>query len=182
MPVSSHVRVGPILPRMPDAEVTLPGATSSVPAARRFVESVLSSWGQPDLGWAAAMCVSELAGNCALHARTRFTVRVVLEDGLARIEVSDGSFQAPAQRSYGVDATTGRGLRIVAEYASDWGIDMTANGKTVWVVLRADDAGSGLVHDDAGEADLDALLVSLGEDADDARGTASSELLWQVAA
>ena len=153
---------------MPDAEVTLPGATSSVPSARRFVESVLSSWGHPELGWSAAMCVSELAGNCALHARTEFTVGIELTDQVVRIEVRDGSQRVPAPRSYDTAATTGRGLRLVGEYSRSWGVDTDATGKTVWVLLdlRATPAG---LDDDAAE-DVDVLLARFGEVDDAADG------------
>src|SRR5688500_3593246 len=122
---------------MPSAALTLPGHASSVPAARRFVETVLSTWGRSEVGWSAALCVSELAGNCALHARTDFTVAVRLDDDVLRVEVTDGSARIPQQRSYADDATTGRGLRLLAEYALRWGIDRRPPGKTVWVELPA---------------------------------------------
>lgn len=160
---ASALRAGLYPSAMPHAEVTLPGATSSVPTARRFVESLLTSWGHADLGWAAAMCVSELAGNCALHARTDFTIRVHLTDDVLRIEVSDGSLRVPAQRSYGEEATTGRGLRLVEAYASSWGVETSASGKTVWIVLEPPAAAGG-DGEDAEAADLDALLSSFGDD------------------
>lgn len=136
---------------MPHADITLPGTTSSVPTARRFVESVLSGWGHPDLGWAAAVCVSELAANCALHARTEFSVAVDLEGDVARVRVTDGSRRAPSVRDYGSNATTGRGLRLVGEYARDWGVDLSDDGKTVWVELapEAPSAADGREDDDS---------------------------------
>ena len=151
---------------MPRAEVTLPGATSSVPTARRFAESLLSSWGEPDAAWSAAMCVSELAGNCALHARTQFTVSVELEGSVVRIEVRDGSPRVPAQRTYDTGSTTGRGLRLVGEYATDWGVDATATGKTVWVLL---DLRATPGQDDDGTRDdhlAEVLLASFGDEDD----------------
>jgi anti-sigma regulatory factor (Ser/Thr protein kinase) len=150
---------------MPDAQVTLPGETSSVPPARHFVESILTAWGQPDHGWTAALLVSELTANCALHARTTFTVRVELVETAVRLAVSDGSTRAPAVRDYGREATTGRGLRMVGQLASDWGVDLHDDGKTVWAVIRAEGPDD---DDDASEPevdDLDALLTSLGGEA-----------------
>lgn len=138
---------------MPRAEVTLPGSTSSVPTARRFVDSVLTSWGQPDLAWSAALCVTELSGNCALHARTDFTVAVELEGDVVRIEVRDGSPRVPAQREYDTGATTGRGMRLVQEYATRWGVDATATGKTVWVVLDGSEQ-KGLLLDEDDDAEV----------------------------
>lgn len=129
---------------MPHVDMTLPGSPSSVPQARHFVESAVASWGLSDLGWTAVLVVGELAANAALHAHTPFTVgATLLDDGRLRLEVSDGSARAPQQRTYGADATTGRGLRLVQELATAWGIEHREKGKTVWVVLDADAGGTG---------------------------------------
>lgn len=166
---------------MPHADVTLPGSTSSVPTARRFVESVLSGWGHPDLGWTAAVCISELAANCALHARTDFAITVTLDGDTARIEVSDGSRRTPAVRAYGNEATTGRGLRLVTEYARDWGVDVTEDGKTVWVVLAPElPASLILVPDDDDNDAVDALLTGFDDGPDEP--VASVQCMWLVAA
>src|SRR5688500_435593 len=105
---------------MPSAALTHPGHASSVPAARRFVETVLETWGRSEVAWPAALCLAELAGNCALPPRPDFTVAVRLDDDVLRVEVTDGSARTPQQRSYAADATTGRGLRLLAEYALRW--------------------------------------------------------------
>lgn len=146
---------------MPHAEVTLPAEASSVPTARHFVESILSSWGHPDQGWAAALLISELSANCTLHARTAFTVGVDLAGGEVRLHVSDGSLRTPAVRDYGTSATTGRGLRLVDELSAGWGVDLRDDGKTVWAVLRLDEPGAD--DEDETEGDLDALLATFGE-------------------
>lgn len=147
---------------MPHAEVTLPGAPSSVPTARRFVESTLSSWGRPEQSWTAALLVSELSANCTLHARTEFTVRVELQEEQVRLQVTDGSLRAPAVRDYGTTATTGRGLQLVAELSNDWGVDLHDDGKTVWVLLRQAESAPG--HDAEDDLDVDALLAAFGDD------------------
>ena len=138
------------------AHTTLPGLTSSVPTARRFAEQVLAGWGHPNAGWTAAQIVSELAANCALHARTPFTVTVTADDAAIRIEVQDDAVGVVQQRSYSETATTGRGLRMVGQLASDWGVATHTSGKTVWVLLPLDGAP-------AGEPDLDALLSSFDD-------------------
>lgn len=158
---------------MPRAEVTLPGSTSSVPAARRFVESIVSAWGHPDLGWSAALVVSELAANAALHARTPFTVSVDSGDGgTVRVEVSDGSRRLPLQRSYGADATTGRGLRLVQDISSSWGVIDRAGGKTVWVVL--DQSSSVTMTGDSDDADVNEFLSAYGENPSPSGPTSTS--------
>lgn len=145
---------------MPHAEVTLPGSTSSVPAARRFVESIVTAWGHPDLGWSAAVVVSELAANAALHARTPFTVTVdSVENGTVRVEVSDGSRRQPQQRTFGAHATTGRGLRLVEDIAASWGVVDRDGGKSVWVVL--DESSSVTMLEAADDADVDELFSTV---------------------
>ena len=139
------------------ASTTLPGLTSSVPTARRFAEQVLSGWGHPDAGWTAAQVVSELAANCALHARTEFTVTVTAATDAIRIDVRDGSPLAVQPRLYSETATTGRGLRMVAHLASRWGVTPVEGGKVVWVVLPQD-AGPG------GDPDVDTLLAAFDDD------------------
>jgi hypothetical protein len=146
------------------AQVTLPGLSSSVPTARHFVESILTAWGHQDAGWTGALLVSELAANCALHARTEFSVRVV-ETGPTslRIEVSDASPRIPLQRTYGLDATTGRGLRLVADLCSSWGVTEFDGGKTVWAELDSA-AAAGDSATDGVPDDVDALLAQFPED------------------
>lgn len=138
------------------AHTTLPALTSSVPTARRFAEQVLSSWGHPDAGWTAAQVVSELAANCVLHARTAFTVTVTTGDDGIRLEVQDRAPGAVQQRSYSETATTGRGLRMVDQLCSDWGVTVHDAGKTVWVLLSLDGAPEG-------DRDVDALLSSFDD-------------------
>lgn len=150
---------------MPHAEVTLPAVASSVPAARRFVESVLTSWGHPEQSWNAALLVSELSANCTLHARTDFTVRVELQEEQVRLQVTDGSLRPPALRDYGTTATTGRGLQLVAELSHDWGVDLHDHGKTIWLVLRQ--SQSGPTDADEQDLDVDAFLAAFGEDEPD---------------
>jgi len=166
---------------MPYAEVTLPGSTSSVPAARRFVESIVTAWGHPDLGWSAALVVSELAGNAALHARTPFTVTVDSgADNTVRVEVSDGSRRLPQQRAYGPQATTGRGLRLVEDIAASWGVMDRDGGKTVWVVL--DESSFATATDDAEDADADELLSTYGDNPAPSGSATARALALQVAA
>ena len=83
----------------------------------------------------AALVVSELATNAVLHARTPFQVRVAVEPDVVRIEVRDGVDRAPTIRYFSDEATSGRGLRLVAELCRAWGVDVDESGKTVWAEL-----------------------------------------------
>jgi anti-sigma regulatory factor (Ser/Thr protein kinase) len=112
--------------------MTFHGGLNSVRDARRFLAVVLEDWGADRFDFGAPQVVSELATNAALHARTTFTVDVHLEDECLLIEVSDASPRVPRARHYAVDATTGRGIGLVAALSSDWGTTVNGAGKTVW--------------------------------------------------
>jgi anti-sigma regulatory factor (Ser/Thr protein kinase) len=121
----------------------------SVPGARRFVADALRSWGLLELIDDTTLCVSELAGNAALHAGSTFMgVEVRQQGNGVRLSVEDdgsGSAVAVLPRptllidEAEVDLvsapTTGRGLAIVSILASDWGVETTTTGKRVWAVL-----------------------------------------------
>ena len=118
--------------------MSLAGVTASVPVARAFVRRTLSEWGLEALVDTAALVVSELATNAVLHARSPFVVRLRLDAGGGfSLEVIDGSARRPARRAAADSATTGRGLSIVAQLASAWGVEQREEGKAVWARLAA---------------------------------------------
>jgi anti-sigma regulatory factor (Ser/Thr protein kinase) len=168
---------------VPEASLSLPCDPSSVPAARHFVLQTLTTWGCDDAAWAAAQIVSELAANCALHARTEFQVRLVSgPDGL-RLEVQDSSPASVRPRHFSDQSTTGRGLRLVASLSRDWGVEPATSGKTVWVALdTGGDEGTG-DDDTEVDVDLDALLSTFEDDNDPGREpTRTFAATWPVAA
>lgn len=141
-------------------EASYESEASSVPVARHAVEQALRAWGLEELGWTAALLVTELAANVTLHAGTAYTVVLEpLPQGGARLAVSDGSRRAPRQRRFGDEATTGRGLHLVEDLSASWGVEVFDTGKTVWAEIVP--AGAGRGTDAEEEAvDLDALLLS----------------------
>jgi anti-sigma regulatory factor (Ser/Thr protein kinase) len=120
----------------------------SVPAARRFVADGLSSWELDGMLDDATLCISELAGNAALHSASTFMhVDLRLVENVVRVSVEDDgavpvqavvprpSFpgpEDPGELLLEDEATTGRGLAIVSILASDWGVEKTQSGKRVW--------------------------------------------------
>lgn len=131
------------MPFLRSGELELPATTASVPEARRFVRTTLRSWEREDLAESAALVVSELATNAVLHARSTFVVRLLLDgEGRVRVEVTDASARRPDRRAHSTDASTGRGLAIVAELAVAWGVDTGGDGKTVWAELVASPDGT----------------------------------------
>lgn len=140
---------------MDDLRIRLAADPVSVPGARRFVTDSLRSWSMSDVLDDAELCVSELAGNAALHSASTFMVvslhrssrrvRVAVEDdGLTparavqpRMGFRGPDAQIPADE-IDFESTTGRGLAIVSMLASDWGVEETEVGKRVWAELTGD--------------------------------------------
>ncbi len=128
--------------------ISLAAEPVSVPAARRFAADGLTSWGRGDLLDDVALCVTELAGNAALHSSSSFMhVGLDLQPDGVRISVKDDGgvpalavsprpgFPGPEEAGELLledEATTGRGLAIVSILASDWGVEETSDGKRIW--------------------------------------------------
>lgn len=72
-----------------------------------------------------------------LHARSDLTLALEpLGADEVRIAVTDGSSKHPAKRTFSDHATTGRGLRLLEDLSTSWGVTTFADGKTVWAVVR----------------------------------------------
>lgn len=156
------------------AEFTFRGDDiSSVPAARHFVQEVLAGWRRAEQGWTAAIVVTELATNATLHAGDQpFTVSVSLDgSGVLHIAVSDRSTRRPRTCDYSAEAATGRGLKLVEDLSSRWGVSPREGGKVVWADIAP--AGGHGARDESrrDDVDVDALLDRFDDlaDASDAR-------------
>ena len=119
------------------ATLELPPAAASVRDGRRFITSVLETWGMPDLIETAALLTSELLTNSVLHARTEIVLSVVQRGDCIEIEVRDGSRHGPRRRRHTADATTGRGLELLERLAHSWDVVVDDEGKVVRFVLEA---------------------------------------------
>ncbi len=107
-----------------------------MPAARTFVTEAMV--GQPaEAVFRAELMVSELATNCILHAATAFTVTLTIAGRAMRVEVSDDGPGKPAVGSPAPNEPHGRGLRLVDQLATSWGISTSKRrpGKTMWFSL-----------------------------------------------
>ncbi|HUB70227.1 MAG TPA: ATP-binding protein [Acidimicrobiales bacterium] len=104
-------------------------------SARHFVASVLEKWGFEcdDL----PLLVSELATNAVLHARSDFEVTVVRSGPRLRVEVYDQNTRLPSFAVAPPDAYSGRGLMLLRELATAWGVESHSDsGKTIWFELE----------------------------------------------
>lgn len=146
-----------------DLRIRFAADPASVPGARRFVADGLRAWGHADLVDDATLCVSELAGNAALHGGSSYIdvgvqaldrmVRVFVEDdGPVPVDAvsprtvlptvddppagfGDGSELDDLDLLLADQPATGRGLAIVSVLASDWGVEALEHGKRVWAEL-----------------------------------------------
>lgn len=117
------------------AEVALPCAPASAAAARRFVTAQFQAWDRLDLLDTAELLVNELVTNVLLHARTDLVVTLERDGRLIRVAVADSSARVPLRRQHSRYSGTGRGLLLVEQLATEWGVERLGRGKRVWLVL-----------------------------------------------
>jgi PAS domain S-box-containing protein len=130
--------------RLEELSLGLPGDPRSAREARVFVQRALESQGLGRWSDAACLAVSEMVTNAVLHAHTDLTLTVHVDSGGARVEVRDYSPVLPSPRHYDEQATTGRGMDLVAAVTTTHGITPVPNGKIVWFTVddRADEGGA----------------------------------------
>ncbi|MDO9455048.1 ATP-binding protein [Nocardioides sp.] len=128
--------------------LSLGAGPRGVQDARRWVVGTFRDIGRDDLVECAEMAVSEVVTNALLHGSPPIQVRVRGTREHPRVEVSDGSQDAPSLPSAPPDLdsiddfdldglddmllTFGRGLSIVARASDAWGAEIEDEGKTVW--------------------------------------------------
>jgi anti-sigma regulatory factor (Ser/Thr protein kinase) len=109
--------------------MTFPATQDSVRTARLFVAERVRPCPE-ERAADAILLVSELATNCVVHARSDYEVRVGVDGGRVRIEVSDRDPGLPSP------SEDGRGLHLVIDLADRWGTDADdGGGKVVWFEL-----------------------------------------------
>jgi PAS domain S-box-containing protein len=136
---------------------------ASAGAARRLVRQTLTEAGESSAVEAAELAVSELVTNAILHAATSVHLSVDVTADAVTVTVRDWHPQLPTQRHWGENATTGRGLGLVASVTDDYGVDAQhPTGKSVWFrILRS--AAAPPTGDLDAEWDVAGLLAELEE-------------------
>ena len=151
--------------------LNLPPDPESARRARRFVRRQLAAWGCEDLTEAAVLCVSELVTNAVIHTRTPLSLTMRWSPPRLRVELYDRSRSAAigARTLAAVgghvgdgeggeatsQATSGRGLLIVAALSATVGETIEDDGKTVWFELEAGrgaDAGPAVIIQQPGSS------------------------------
>ena len=115
---------------------TFDSDTRSVGTARRFVRYELDGLGVPEPPLEmTVLLTSEVVTNAVVHAGTPIGVRVSVTTDRVRVEVRDHDPRRPAPTERPLDGVNGRGLRMVRDVASAWGVEDEAEGKSVWFEL-----------------------------------------------
>jgi serine/threonine-protein kinase RsbW len=82
------------------------------------------------------LVASELVGNALRHAAPhtddQLDVTWDVEPDAIVVRVLDGTREPLQHQPLTLDATSGRGLNIVAALARDWGVQLGERGKQVW--------------------------------------------------
>jgi PAS domain S-box-containing protein len=138
-------------------------AAASARAAREFIRGLLTEVDREEWLDAAQLAVSEIVSNAVLHAHTRFDVSGRVTRRSFRVEVRDRNPTLPSQRSHDREATTGRGMKLVAAVTSSYGVQpLGPDGKVVWFCIG-----------DQGDRDAEDVLA--GWDTDDFDGRPPAE-------
>lgn len=120
----------------PQMAVTItPGDPDSLQAARQALRTALHRWSLDSLSDTAQLLASEMATNALLHTEgdATLTARPVRDGGrVLRLAVTDTSPASPQRRAATEQSTSGRGLMLIEELATDWGVEPRGNGKRVW--------------------------------------------------
>ncbi len=122
----------------------LPHARASAAAARRQLAAELRGAGlDPVVVDDAMVVVTELVGNAVLHGRPLAdgAIRVEWEphDTVVDIAITDGGGASrPVRRDADAMALSGRGLAMIGQLASRWGVDEGTESSTVWAVVGGD--------------------------------------------
>jgi len=105
---------------------------SSPGRARHCVDELLAS-APEDVRGDAELVASELATNVLRHVREPFTLSLALTQDELLVAVTDADAHIPTVGPFTLDAEGGRGLTLVENLSTSWGVrPIYRGGKTVW--------------------------------------------------
>jgi hypothetical protein len=114
---------------------SLEPSRSCVPEIREQVRLVLATWQVRPWDDEPVLLMNELTTNAVEHARTMFSVGLAWDGTALRGSVTDANPTVPVPVVPEPDAVGGRGLWVVEQLSSFWGVDAERYGKTVWFEL-----------------------------------------------
>jgi two-component sensor histidine kinase len=116
-----------------------PGRPECLAEARRFTYAVL---GDLEVAHTVALVTDELAANAIKHSASgkpggEFVVKLALLGDRCLVRVDDqGGPKTPSLCVADDEDEAGRGLSIVSQLASGWGIDGDERARSVWAEIR----------------------------------------------
>ncbi|MFJ9461361.1 ATP-binding protein [Kitasatospora sp. NPDC101447] len=139
-------------PRSRTTTAKFPAERARIRELRQWARNAVSGFGielDPDrhrtLADTVALVLSELGTNAVLHGcggdrpDIELTARLHVTIGTLRMSITDPSHGRPELRTAGDDATSGRGLQLVAGHTRRWGVESGPSGKTVWAEMDLPD-------------------------------------------
>lgn len=113
----------------------LPADATSPRQARRFVTEALNEWNCAAVLDTVALLTSELVTNAVVHAKGTPQIVVQATEHQLRIEVHDQEHTSPVRRAPDASGPGGRGLLLLDELATEWGVEPRPGGKAVWFTV-----------------------------------------------
>lgn len=115
-------------------ERTLPITPGAARLARATAKVACRAWSVSSACEVVTLAVSELVGNAVRHGGSgRLTLRLSMTPRRLRLEVVDSGPGTPVVRTPPVDAESGRGLWLISELSTRWGVEPEPPGKRIWV-------------------------------------------------
>jgi PAS domain S-box-containing protein len=112
----------------------MPADPAAVAGVRAEAARQLSEWGLGRVRTAAEQIIGELLANAVRHGKGPVRLRLIRHMKLT-CEVFDTSPGPPLPRHPEATDEGGRGLVLVAELCTRWGVRRTGDGKIVWAEL-----------------------------------------------
>ena len=110
----------------------MPESTSSAAAARKWLRDVVADDVSTRVLDDVVLVASELVTNAIVHAHSGVHVLVGPWNGGLHLEVTDKGPGTPSLSTTASAGVGGRGLRIVDDVTSAWGVRSSPTSKTVW--------------------------------------------------
>ncbi len=119
------------------AAAVLPPDLASAREARSFVRVAVEPLLPAETLDTVELLTSEVVTNALLHAGAAPVVTVDGREGAVRVTVADENPFWPVRRYVPETALCGRGMALVDELASAWGVEaVSPSGKRVWFEVR----------------------------------------------
>lgn len=115
----------------------------SAGVARRLLRDALRRAGHRQWADCAELAIGEVVANAVLHAHSPIEVSLDVSPDRVRVEVADFNPSMRPPRSADPQATTGRGLSLVAALTVACGVRSAPDGKVVWFEVGGDQPPDG---------------------------------------